>query len=69
MYSNKDNAYYRYFEKYNISEFLVFSNKGPEDAVKQWENTLTHQTLLTGGQYTIGCTSAFNGIGVAIAGY
>lgn len=69
MYQNKDNSYYRYFEKYNISEFLVYSDEDPDDAVKQWENTLTHKTLLTGGQYTIGCSSAFSGIGVAIAGY
>lgn len=58
------------FDKYNIAEFLVLIPDGPaQDAVAAWDDTLGHRILLNGGQYTIGCTYAQRGIGVALAGY
>lgn len=57
------------FEKYNLSEFLVYGANNATEAVDLWENTLGHSKLLTGGEYVWGCTYAQNGYGVAIAAY
>jgi len=56
-------------EKYNISEFLIQGYPTPIEAVKAWENTLGHRTLLAGGEYVWGCVYAQNTFGVAIAAY
>jgi len=57
------------FERYSISEFLVFGAKSAEEAVDLWLNTLGHKKLITGGEYSYGCIYAQNGFGVAIAAY
>lgn len=58
------------FKKYNISEFLVYIQNGSAlDAVNLWDNTMGHQILLRGGQFTLGCTYAQNGFGVGIVAY
>ncbi len=70
LWENKDSQYYWIFKKYNIWEYIVYVSPGTAlDAVNLWDNTLGHQTLLRGGQFTIGCTYAQNGFGVAIAAY
>lgn len=56
-------------EKYNISEFLIQGYPTPTEAVKAWENTLGHRTLLAGGEYVWGCVYSQNTFGVAIAAY
>lgn len=67
---NESSPYYWLFKKYNIWEFIIYLPSGTaEDAVDGWENTLGHKTLLDGGQFTIGCTYAQNGFGVAIAAF
>ena len=57
------------FDKYNISEFLVYGAESATEAVSLWENTLGHKKLLTGGEYVWGCTYAQNSFGVAIAAF
>lgn len=67
---DKDSAFAWIFDKYNIAEFLIFLPSGSaQDAVAAWENTLGHQKIITGGEFTIGCAYAQAGIGVALAGY
>ncbi|TRZ54428.1 hypothetical protein D4S03_00145 [bacterium] len=56
-------------EKYTISEFLIQGYPTPTEAIKAWENTLGHKSLLAGGEYVWGCVYAQNTIGVAIAAY
>lgn len=56
-------------EKYNVSEYLIQGYSTPTEAVKAWENTLGHRSLLAGGEYVWGCVYAQNTIGVAIAAY
>lgn len=56
-------------EKYNVSEYLIQGYQTPTEAVKAWENTLGHRTLLAGGEYVWGCVYAQNTFGVAIAAY
>lgn len=56
-------------EKYNISEFLIQGYPTPGEAIKAWENTLGHRSLLAGGEYVWGCVYAQNTFGVAIAAY
>jgi uncharacterized protein YkwD len=56
-------------EKYNISEYLIQGYPTPTEAVKAWENTLGHKSLLAGGEYVWGCVYAQNTFGVAIAAY
>jgi len=56
-------------EKYNISEFLIQGYQTPDEAIKAWENTLGHRSLLSGGEYVWGCVYAQNTFGVAIAAY
>lgn len=56
-------------EKYNISEYLIQGYATPTEAIKAWENTLGHRSLLAGGEYVWGCVYAQNTIGVAIAAY
>ncbi|MFC1710202.1 CAP domain-containing protein [Patescibacteria group bacterium] len=57
------------FDKYTIAEFLVAGAISPQDAVDLWYNTLGHKKLLTGGEYSYGCTYAQNSFGVAIAAF
>lgn len=58
------------FKRYSVAEFLVFVPYGTAtDAVAAWDDTLGHKILLNGGQFTLGCAYAQQGIGVAIAGY
>jgi len=56
-------------EKYNISEYLIQGYATPSEAIKAWENTLGHRSLLAGGEYVYGCVYAQNTFGVAIAAY
>lgn len=56
-------------EKYNISEYLIQGYATPSEAIKAWENTLGHRSLLAGGEYVFGCVYAQNTFGVAIAAY
>lgn len=56
-------------EKYNLSEYLIQGYATPAEAVKAWENTLGHRSLLAGGEYVWGCVYAQSTIGVAIAAY
>lgn len=57
------------FDKYNLSEFLLFGAQTPEQAVSLWENTLGHKKLLTGGEFVWGCIYAQNSFAVAIAAF
>lgn len=67
---DKNSPFAYIFERYNITEFLIYLYPGSAtDAVQKWDETLGHRKLLNGGEYTIGCTYAQNGIGVAIVGY
>jgi uncharacterized protein YkwD len=56
-------------EKYNVSEYLVSGYATPEEAVKAWEDTMGHKSLIVGGEYVWGCVYAQNTFGVAIAAY
>lgn len=56
-------------EKYTISEYLIQGYSTPTEAVKAWENTMGHKSLLSGGEYVWGCVYAQNMVGVAIAAY
>ena len=56
-------------EKYTISEYLIQGYPTPIEAVKAWENTLGHRSLLAGGEYVWGCVYAQNSFGVAVAAY
>ncbi len=68
--NDPNSAFARVFRQYNVAEFLVFISPGTaQQAVDGWDNTLGHRKLLTGGEFTIGCAYAQQGIGVAIAGY
>lgn len=70
LWQNKDSQFYWIFQKYTIWEYMVYVPSGTAaQAVNTWDNTLGHRTLLRGGEYTIGCTYAQNGFGVAVVGY
>ncbi len=70
LWQNESSQYYWIFQKYDIWEYIVYVPSGTaETAADWWENTLGHKTLLDGGQFTIGCTYAQNGFGVAIAAF
>lgn len=70
LWKNESSPFYWARNKYSKWEFLVYMPNGTaEDAVSAWDNTLGHQTLLRGGQFTVGCTYAQNGFGVAIVGF
>jgi len=70
LWQNESSPYYWLFRKYNIWEYIIYVPSGTaEDAVNWWEDTLGHKTLLDGGQFTIGCTYAHGGFGVAIAAF
>jgi len=70
LWQNENSQYYWIFQKYNVWEYIIYVPSGTAtDAVNWWGDTLGHKTLLDGGQFTIGCTYAQGGFGVAIAGF
>ena len=70
LWQNPDSQFAWIFKKYQITEFLVYDSGGTAlDAVNLWDNTMGHQILLRGGEFSIGCTYAQGGFGVAEAGY
>ena len=56
-------------QKYTVNEFLIVGYPTPEEAVKGWEHTLGHRSLLAGGEHAFGCIYSQNTFGVAITGY